>query len=117
MLKEAESVDFHVEMADMGVHILLLLPNGTSSTAEIDQLHLLFKPRCSKSTYQVVGKKMAACTAAQKKREEARKKRAAVNQAAAVAIGNDIEDSDVESSNSNNDENVKKGRRFRVFVI
>ena len=48
--KEAESIDFRTEMAAMGVHILLSLPNGTAATAEMDQLYSKFKPRCSKST-------------------------------------------------------------------
>ena len=45
--KEAESIDFRTEMAAMGAHILLSLPNGTAATAEMDQLYSKFKPRCS----------------------------------------------------------------------
>ena len=36
--KEAESMDFRKQMAGLGVHILLSLPNGTWCTAEMDQL-------------------------------------------------------------------------------
>ncbi len=42
--KQAISIDFCEEMAQLGVHILLSLPNGTSCTAEMDQLFEKFKP-------------------------------------------------------------------------
>ncbi len=52
--KQAISIDFHEEMAQLGVHILLSLPNGTSCTAEKDQLFEKFKPACSKSALRAV---------------------------------------------------------------
>ena len=42
----------------MRVHILLWLPNGTSCTAEMDQLFGKLKPACSKSALCVASKKM-----------------------------------------------------------
>jgi hypothetical protein len=48
--KEANSIDFHEEMAALGIHILLSLPNGMAATAEMDQLYFKFNPRCSDST-------------------------------------------------------------------
>ena len=57
--KEAQSIEFREMMADMGVHIMLSLPNGTSATAELDQLYSRFKDDCKKSTMRVAGIKMA----------------------------------------------------------
>ena len=51
--KEAESMDFREQMSGLGVHILLSLPNGTSCTAEMDQLFEKFKPACSKSALRI----------------------------------------------------------------
>jgi hypothetical protein len=65
--KEAESINFREEMAALGVHILLSLPNRTAATIEMDQLYSKFKPRCSKSTICVAGVKMATRAAARKK--------------------------------------------------
>jgi hypothetical protein len=56
--KEAKSMDFHEQMATMGVHIFLPLPSGTSCTAEMDQLFEKFKPACLKSALRVASKKM-----------------------------------------------------------
>jgi len=56
--KQAISIDFREEMAQLGVHILLSLPNGTSCTAEMDQLFEKFKPACSKGALHVASKKM-----------------------------------------------------------
>ena len=70
LLKEAESITFRDEMAKMGVHIVLSLPNGTACTAEMDQLFTSFKQRCDSSTLRVAGKKMAARLAARKKETE-----------------------------------------------
>ena len=38
------SIEFRDEMAQIGVHIVLSLPNGTACTAEMDQLFEKFKP-------------------------------------------------------------------------
>ena len=56
--KEAESMDFREQMAGLGVHILLSLPNGTSCTAEMDQLFEKFKPACSKSALRIAAMMM-----------------------------------------------------------
>ncbi len=56
--KEADSLDFREQLAAMGVHILLSLPNATSCTAEMDQLFIKFKPACSKSALRVASKKI-----------------------------------------------------------
>ena len=58
--KQAESIEFRIEMAAKGVHIILSLPNGTECTAELDQMFSIFKPACKKSTMRVAGVKMAA---------------------------------------------------------
>ena len=71
---EADSINFRTEMAALGVHILLSLPNGTACTAEMDQLFTSFKQRCDTSTLRVAGKKMAARTAARKLERENRQK-------------------------------------------
>ena len=64
--KEAASIEFREEMANLGVHILLSLPNGTECQAELDQMFSEFKPRCRRSTIRVAGMKMAARVAARK---------------------------------------------------
>jgi len=56
--KQAISIDFCEKMAQLGVHILLLLPNRTSCTAEMVQLFEKFKPACSKRALRVASKKM-----------------------------------------------------------
>ena len=56
--KEANSLDFREQLAAMGVHILLPLPNATSCTAEMDQLFEKFKPACLKSALRVTSKNM-----------------------------------------------------------
>jgi hypothetical protein len=58
--RESASIEFRDEMANMGVHILLLLPNGISCTAEMDQLLEKFKPACSKSALLIAAKKIHA---------------------------------------------------------
>jgi hypothetical protein len=105
--KEADSIDFHEEMAVLGVHILLSLPNGMAVTAEIDQLYSKFKPRCSDSTIRVAGIKMA-------KRATMRKKciaKAPINVDAPIEL--DLEDSDESSESKDNETpaHKKKGGR------
>lgn len=58
--KEAGSIEFREEMAQLGVFIVLGLPNATEAQAELDQMYSLFQPRCKRSAVRVVGKKMAA---------------------------------------------------------
>ena len=99
--KEAESIDFREEMAAMGVHILLSLPNGTAATAEMDQLYSKFKPRCKDSTIRVTGAKMAKRLAARKKHAEETEKRAGER----VASMEESSESDSETPRK------KKGRR------
>ncbi len=89
----------------MGVHILLSLPNGTATTAEMDQLYSKFKPRCSDSTIRVPGVKMAKHLATRKKCKEEKKKQANERKA-------DIDaDSMEESSESNSKTPCKKKSR------
>ena len=111
--KEAESIEFRDEMATMGVHILLSLPNGTAATAEMDQLYSKFKPRCSESTIRVAGVKMAARVAARKKGEEARK---AANQALIdVDTPIDVDDEDsAEESSESDDDGIQAGKQKRT---
>ena len=56
----AKSIDFCEEMRNLGVFIVLSLPNGTEAQAELDQMYSLFKPKCKASALRVVGRKMAA---------------------------------------------------------
>jgi hypothetical protein len=58
--RECSSIEFRDEMAAMGVHIILSLPNGTACTAEMDQLFEKFKPACSKSALRIAAKKIHA---------------------------------------------------------
>ena len=57
-LQEADSALFHDQMAAKGIHIVFLLPNATSCTAEMDQLFDKFKATCNKSALCLVAKKM-----------------------------------------------------------
>jgi hypothetical protein len=50
-------MEFCEQMAMRAV-IFLSLPNGTSCTAEMDQLFEGFKPACSKSALRVASKKI-----------------------------------------------------------
>jgi hypothetical protein len=56
-------------MAQLGVHIVLSLPNGTACTAEMDQLFEKFKPACSKQARRICAKKMHERHMARKVRE------------------------------------------------
>ncbi len=58
--QECSSIEFRDEIAAMGVHIILSLPNGTACTAEMDQLFEKFKPACSKSALRIAAKKIHA---------------------------------------------------------
>ncbi len=62
-----DSIEFWEEMTNLGMHILLSLPNGTECQAELDQMFSEFKPQCQRSTIQVAGMKMAARVMARKK--------------------------------------------------
>jgi hypothetical protein len=105
--KEAESIDFRTEMAAMGVHILLSLPNGTAATAEMDQLYSKFKPRCSESTIRVGGVKMAKRAAARKKREAAKRRK----EDSGVADDIDDEDNEDDDDDDNDDEGGGRGKK------
>lgn len=65
--KEAASTEFLEEMTNLGVHILLLLPNGTECQAELNKMFSEFKQCCQKNTVQVAEMKMAARVAVCKK--------------------------------------------------
>jgi hypothetical protein len=56
--RESISIEFRHEMAALGFHIMLLLPNGMACTAEMDQLFEKFKPACSKNALHIAAKKM-----------------------------------------------------------
>ncbi len=58
--RECSSIEFRDEMAAMGVHIILSLPNGTACMAEMDQLFEKFKPACGKSALWIAAKKIHA---------------------------------------------------------
>jgi hypothetical protein len=113
--KEADSMDFRDEMAALGVHIVLSLPNGTAATAEMDQLYSKFKPRCSESTIRVAGIKMAKRVVARKKQEETRKR----NENRSAAIDDSLDqESEAESSDDDNDHEdtstTRKKKRARL---
>jgi hypothetical protein len=42
---DAASINFCDEMAELGVYILLSLPNGADAQAELDQMYSEFKPQ------------------------------------------------------------------------
>ena len=51
--KEAESMNFREQMAALGVHIILCLPNGTLCTADMDQLFEKFKPAVQREHFEL----------------------------------------------------------------
>jgi len=67
---QAGSEEFRNEIASIGLHILLSLPNGTECTAELDQMYSEFKSERKKSTIRVVGMKMATRVRARKKKSD-----------------------------------------------
>ena len=93
--KEADSMDFREQMAAMGVHIILSLPNGTSCTAEMDQLFEKFKPACKKSALRIA-------TMMMKSRMDVRLAEKKAN----AKVGD--ESSDVESDESDDDGKQKR---------
>jgi len=54
-----ESIEFREKMGNMGAHILLSSPNGTSIGAEMDQLYYTFKVSCRLSTETVISKRFS----------------------------------------------------------
>jgi hypothetical protein len=56
--KEADSLQFHKQMAALGVHFFLSLLNATVFTAEMDQLFEKFKLACSKCALSDASRKM-----------------------------------------------------------
>ncbi len=56
--KEADSIQVCEQMAGLGMHIFLLLPNATACTAKIDQLFEKLRLACSKSAFCVASRKM-----------------------------------------------------------
>ena len=58
LAKEADSIEFREDMANMGVYIILSLPNGTECQAELDQMFSDFQPRCKRSAIRIVGMKI-----------------------------------------------------------
>ena len=76
---EGESIDFREEMIDLGVHILLSIPNGTECNADPDQLYAEFKPRCKKSTIRAAGVKMLLRVQARKRAQNNREQESNTN--------------------------------------
>ena len=67
------------------MHILLLLPNGTECTAELDQCYSEFKPACNKNTRIIVAKKIYQRVQAHKKATQEKAATAAAEAVEAVA--------------------------------
>jgi hypothetical protein len=95
-------MEFREQMATRGVHIFLSLPNGTSCTAEMDQLFEKFKPACSKSALRVASKKM-------KLRMEVRM--AEKNTRTNVVDLNEDESDEYKESDDSDDDNGKRKER------
>ncbi len=57
---DASSIDFREDMVNLGVFIILSLPNGTECQAKLDQMFSTFQPRCKQSTICIVGTKIKA---------------------------------------------------------
>ena len=101
---EADSIEFREEMMNMGVFILLSLPNGTECQAELDQMYSEFKPRCKASAIRVAGIKMAARVKARKESTE-------------VAIESYASDSDGESDDSSVERRPPSKKRRSVCNV
>jgi len=101
--KEADSIEFREQMAAMGVHILLSLPNATSCTAEMDQLFEKFKPACSKSALRVASKKM-------QRRMQVRMADVAAKKGGTEVDGHSIDDESDDSTCDDEDDGKRKGR-------
>ncbi len=54
LAKEAGSAEFRAEMFELGVYIMLLLPNATSCMAEMDQMYEKFKPSCKDTAKRII---------------------------------------------------------------
>ena len=105
--KEAESIDFRTEMYDLGMHILLSLPNGTECTAELDQIYgNNFKNDCKKATIRVAGMKMAARVDARKKAKGIDKDQTAVEDLADYMNELGGEEGNADGSESDDDDEV-----------
>ena len=65
--KAAESVEFRMEMMELGLVIMLGLPNGTGPNQEMDAGYSSFKPACWRSTVRVIAIKIARQVEARKK--------------------------------------------------
>ena len=96
--RESSSIEFRDEMAQIGVHIVLSLPNGTACTAEMDQLFEKFKPACSKQARRICAKKMHERHMARKVREGGLK-----------TTGLDDKDSDDSSADGDIDDDDDEG--------
>jgi len=94
LAKEADSIEFWEEMANMGVYIILSLPNGTECQAELDQMFSDFQPKCKRSAIRIVGMKI-------KSRLEELKRAGAA--APPISVDSDSGSSNEESGDENDD--------------
>ena len=69
--KTLESIDFREEMHKIGYVFLLVLPNATAATQEMDQGYGALKRECDKSTVRIASMKMADRVRARKKVKDA----------------------------------------------
>ncbi len=58
LAKEAGSAEFRVETFELGMYIMLSLPNATLCTAEMDQMYEKFKPSCKDTAKRIIAIKM-----------------------------------------------------------
>ena len=98
LASQAGSAEFSSEMADIGMHILLSLPNGTECTAKLDQMYTEYKRDCKKSTVRVAGIKMAARVQARKKSKQRQEQEKTPVQALKEFVSLDNTDDDEEES-------------------
>jgi hypothetical protein len=57
---DASSIDFQEDMVNLGVFIILSLPNGTECQAELDHMFLTFQSCCKQSAICIVRTKIKA---------------------------------------------------------
>ena len=60
-------MDFQEKMHERGLVIILVIPNSTVATQDMDQPCSNFKQECDVSTQRISGMKIAACVQARKK--------------------------------------------------
>ncbi len=101
LAKEAGSAEVCAEMFELGVYIMLLLPNATSCTTEMDQMYEKFKPSCKDTAKRIIAIKM-------KQRLDARRD-ATKNKSTDDDEDNSSGDEEVEEANDNSDAEEETG--------